>query len=167
MWTQISFLSIGLVLGLGAAWALGPLRGGPPGAGAAQPTPKTVAASNPETAPATNPPKRIGAVIGVKPEKLEEYIKLHADTWPAVLQLIRECNIRNYSIYLGKLDDGNLYLFAYYEYVGNDFDADMKKMAASSVMHDWWKLTDPCQIPQKNRKPGEHWMTMQEVFHTD
>ncbi len=43
--------------------------------------------------------KRYGSVIGVKPEKLEEYKKLHAAVWPAVLAMISECNIRNYSIY--------------------------------------------------------------------
>lgn len=43
--------------------------------------------------------KRYGSVIGVKPEKLEEYKKLHAAVWPGVLEMIRKCNIRNYSIY--------------------------------------------------------------------
>ena len=42
--------------------------------------------------------KRYGSVIGVKPEKLEEYKKLHADVWPAVLAMISECNIGNSSI---------------------------------------------------------------------
>ena len=39
--------------------------------------------------------------------------------------MIQECNIRNYSIYYR---DG--YLFSYYEYVGDDYEADMAKMAA-------------------------------------
>ena len=43
--------------------------------------------------------KRYGSVIGVKPEKLEEYKKLHAAVWPDVLTMIKECNIRNYSIF--------------------------------------------------------------------
>ncbi len=111
--------------------------------------------------------RRFGAAIGLKPEKAEEYIRLHAATWPQVLATIRECNIRNYSIYLGKLDDGKLYLFAYYEYTGSDLQADMKKMAADPATQRWWKLTDPCQVPQKDRKPGEQWMTMREVFHTN
>jgi len=42
--------------------------------------------------------KCYGSVIGVRPEKLEEYKKLHAAVWPAVLDMIREVNIRNYSI---------------------------------------------------------------------
>ena len=110
---------------------------------------------------------RHGSVIGVKRETLDRYIELHADVWPGVLKRIEQCNIHNYSIYLGELDDGNLYLFAYYEYTGDDFEADMKKMAADPTTRQWWKETDPLQIPQKKRKPGEHWMTMREVFHCD
>ena len=112
--------------------------------------------------------QRYGSVIGLKPEKKDEYVKLHADTWPEILKQIENSNIRNYSIYMGELDDGNLYLFSYFEYTGDDFEADMKKMAADPKTQEWWKLTDPCQIPQKNRKkPTDNWMTMEEVFHTD
>jgi L-rhamnose mutarotase len=118
---------------------------------------------------ATKPKKvqRFGSAIGVKPENLDEYVKLHANTWPGVLDMIRKCNIRNYSIYLAKLDDGKLYLFSYFEYTGDDMAADSKKMAADPTTQEWWKHTDPCQIPLKERKPGEHWMNLREVFHTD
>ena len=74
--------------------------------------------------------KRYGSVIEVKEEKLEEYVKLHAEVWPDVLAMIKQCNIQNYSIYLRRLPDGKYYLFSYFEYVGEDFDADMAKMAA-------------------------------------
>lgn len=42
---------------------------------------------------------RYAQVIKVKPEKLDEYIAMHADPWPGVNKMIRKCNIRNYSIY--------------------------------------------------------------------
>ena len=106
--------------------------------------------------------KRYGSVIGVKPEKLEEYKKLHAAVWPAVLAMISECNIRNYSIYY---KDGMLY--SYYEYIGIDYEKDMKRMAADPTNKEWWTLTDPCQQPVENRAPGEWWAAMEEVFHTD
>jgi L-rhamnose mutarotase len=109
--------------------------------------------------------QRFGSVIGVKEEKLEEYKRLHADVWPGVLKMIKECNIRNYSIYVGQLDDGNYYLFSYFEYTGDDFAVDMKKMAADPTTQKWWSVCEPCQIPQKNRKETEWWMTMEEVFY--
>jgi L-rhamnose mutarotase len=112
-------------------------------------------------------PVRYGSVSGVRPEKLDEYIEMHAATWPGVLAMIQQCNIQNYSIYFGKLEDGKLYLFTYFEYVGNDFEADMRKMAADPTTQEWWKLAVPCLIPLEGLKPGEHWLTMREVFHMD
>ena len=67
--------------------------------------------------------KRYGSVIAVRPEKLDEYVRLHAAVWPGVLAMIRQCNIRNYSIFLRRLPDGRHYLFSYFEYTGGDFDA--------------------------------------------
>jgi L-rhamnose mutarotase len=111
--------------------------------------------------------KRYGWAIGLKPEMMDEYKALHADCWPGVLKMIEECNIRNYSIYLGELEKGKYYLFSYLEYVGDDFEADMKRMAADETTRKWWKRTDPCQIPLATRREGEFWMDMEEVFHTD
>lgn len=109
--------------------------------------------------------QRYGSVIGLKADKLEVYKKLHAQVWPDVLAKIHACKIRNYSIYLHKLDDDQYYLFSYFEYVGDDFDADMTRMAADPMTQKWWKETDPCQFPIKHRKPGEKWAAMEEVFH--
>lgn len=110
--------------------------------------------------------QRFGSVIGVKADKLDYYKELHANAWPGVLDMIEKCNIRNYSIYLHKLDDGNYYLFSYFEYVGDDFKADMAKMAEDPLTQQWWKETDPCQTPIANRAEGERWASMEEVFHT-
>lgn len=106
--------------------------------------------------------KRYGSIIRVLPEKLEEYKQLHANTWPTVLKMIHECNIRNYSIYY---KEG--LLFSYYEYIGTDYDGDMARMAADPQTQRWWKVTDPCQQPLETNKPGEWWAAMEEVFHTD
>jgi L-rhamnose mutarotase len=111
--------------------------------------------------------KRYGSVIEVRPEKIEEYKRLHANAWPGVLKMIRECNIRNYSIYLREVEKGKYYLFSYFEYTGTDFDADMKKMAVDETTQRWWKETDPCQRPIPLAKKGEHWSAMEEVFHAD
>lgn len=110
--------------------------------------------------------QRFGSVIGLKADKLDEYKKLHANAWPEVLKKIEECNIRNYSIYLHQLDDGQYYLFSYFEYTGDDFKADMAKMAADPMTQKWWKETDPCQFAVKHRKEGEWWASMEEVFHS-
>ena len=106
--------------------------------------------------------KRYGMVCGIKPDKIEEYKKLHAAVWPDVLKMIQRCNISNYSIYLK--DD---LLFSYFEYSGDDFEADMEKMAADPVTQQWWDVCMPCQQPLETRKEGEWWADMEEVFHCD
>jgi L-rhamnose mutarotase len=111
--------------------------------------------------------KRYGMVIGLRPEKVREYRKLHAAVWPDVLKMIRQCHIRNYSIYLRKLDDGQDYLFSYFEYVGNDFAADMAKMAADPTTQKWWAVCKPCQKPLNDCASDEWWAAMEEVFHYD
>lgn len=111
--------------------------------------------------------KRYGAVIGLRAEKLAEYKQLHAAAWPEVLKMIRQCHIQNYSIYLRQLDDGQHYLFSYFEYTGRDFAADMAKMAADPTTQEWWAVCKPCQAPLENRAPNEWWADMEEVFHFD
>ena len=111
--------------------------------------------------------KRYGMVIGLRPEKVEEYRKLHAAVWPDVLKMIGQCHIRNYSIYLRQLADGQPYLFSYFEYVGNNFAADMAQMAADPTTQQWWALCKPCQQPLASRAPEEWWAGMEEVFHSD
>jgi L-rhamnose mutarotase len=118
-------------------------------------------------APATvkKPGTRYGMVTGVKPEKVEYYKQLHAKPWPSVLAKIKECNIENYSIYLQKIED-KYYLFSYFEYTGQDFDADMRKMAADTATRRWWQETDPCQLPLSEALTKHKiWTNLQEVFH--
>jgi L-rhamnose mutarotase len=106
--------------------------------------------------------KRFGQVIGVKPETLDRYKAYHAAVWPEILDMISQCNIRNYSIFYKDHK-----LFAYFEYVGDDFDADMAKMAADPKTQEWWDIMMPMQEPVETRAEGEWWATMEEVFHTD
>lgn len=111
--------------------------------------------------------KRVGMVVGIKPEKIAEYKDLHANCWPGVLKAMRECNIRNFSIYLAEVHEGTHLLFGYFEYWGNDFDADMAKAQTYEINQKWWKLTDACQKPVPIKKGEGLWLGMEEVFHAD
>ena len=106
--------------------------------------------------------RRFGQRIRVRPDAIEEYERLHAAAWPGVLEQIRRSNIRNYTIWRDGDD-----LFASFEYVGEDFAADMAAMAADPETQRWWKLTDAMQEPLPDREPGSWWKTLREVFHTD
>ena len=108
--------------------------------------------------------ERMGLVIGLKPEVIAEYKRIHAAVWPEILNAIRASNIRNYTIFLREPE--NL-LFATWEYHGSDFAADMEKIRTAPRMREWWDITDPMQVPFATRKPGEWWAVMPEVFHLD
>lgn len=111
--------------------------------------------------------KRFGMVTGLKPEKMAYYKKLHAAAWPGVLKKIKACNIRNYSIYIQKIE-GKYFLFSYFEYVGTNFDKDMSLMAADTTTQRWWKETNPTQNPLPEAAARQKiWQNMEEVFHTD
>jgi L-rhamnose mutarotase len=106
--------------------------------------------------------KRFGQVIRLQPGVLESYRRYHAAIWPEVAAKISECNISNYSIYH---KDG--FLFAYFEYVGEDYDGDMARMAEDPRTQDWWAIMKPMQDPIPTRAEGEWWAGMEEVFHQD
>ena len=66
--------------------------------------------------------QRMGMVIGIEPDRIAEYKRLHTAVWPAVLARLALANIRNYSIFLREPE--NL-LFGCWEYHGSDYEADM------------------------------------------
>lgn len=108
--------------------------------------------------------KRVGMVIKIKAEHIEEYKRLHADENPGVRDLLTEANMHNFSIFLHQLDDGNWYEFGYYEYTGNDFEADMEKLDKHPRNIEWLKICDPMQIPQEGY---DGWAEMEQVYYNE
>jgi len=108
--------------------------------------------------------QRIGWVTRLKPEKADEYIRLHANVWPGVLEMIKQCNIQNYSIFVKTLPNGEKWLFSYLEYTGEDFEADMKKMAAHEETQRWWKVCHPCLEPGDELPEGQVWAPTEQNF---
>lgn len=106
--------------------------------------------------------RRFGQMIRLKPDKTGEYIERHKAVWPAVLEMISNCHLSNYSIFYK--DD---FLFAYFEYTGDDFEGDMEHMAKHEETLRWWDVVKPLMEPVEKRKPGEFWANMEEIFHLD
>ena len=104
--------------------------------------------------------QRYAQLIQLRPEFEEDYVREHQAVWPGVLATIVDCNIRNYSIFLC-----NGVLLSYFEYHGQDYEADMRKMAACSETQRWWKIIDPMQFQMADVTPGEKWSAAREVFH--
>ena len=108
--------------------------------------------------------KRVGMVIGLRPDKIEAYNKLHADDNPGVRDLLSKANMKNFSIFMQQLDNGKTYLFGYYEYVGEDFDKDMAWLDAQPRNKEWLEVTDPMQIPLRGQKG---WKEMEQVYFNE
>jgi L-rhamnose mutarotase len=112
--------------------------------------------------PGVNIVQRYAQIIRLRPEDQAEYVRYHTQVWPAVLQTIADCGIRNYSIFLR-----NDMLFAYFEYHGSDYAGDMRKMAACPDTQRWWSIMDPMQLPMEDAAGSEKWSLLREVFHFD
>jgi len=106
--------------------------------------------------------KRVGMVIGIKPEKIAEYKALHADSNPGVRDLLSKYHMRNFTIFMHKFDDGKYYEFGYYEYDGNNYEADMAALAAEPRTKEWLKICDPIQIPFQGQAS---WSQMERVYY--
>jgi len=100
---------------------------------------------------------RFGQRARLKPEKVEEYKSLHARVWPEVLKTITECNLQNYSIFILGSE-----LFAYFEYTGGDYEADMRKMADDPVTREWWRHTKPCF---EGHETQTYYTDMESIFY--
>jgi L-rhamnose mutarotase len=107
--------------------------------------------------------KRVGIVNRLRPENVEEYRRLHADSHPGVRDLLVKYHLRNFSIFLRHME-GQWYEFGYYEYTGKDFDADMAGLAAESRNQEWLKTCDPMQMPLPGAKG---WIAMERVYFNE
>ena len=105
--------------------------------------------------------KRIGMVIKLRPEHLDRYLELHADTHPGVRDLLIRYHLENFSIFLHRIGD-EYFEFGYYEYAGTDFASDMAALAAEERNIEWLRICDPMQMPLE----GENgWATMQQIYY--
>jgi len=107
--------------------------------------------------------QRIGMVVKIKTENLEEYKKLHSDDNPGVRHLLTKYNLRNFSIFMVQLADSGWYEFGYYEYWGNDLEGDMAKLDAEPENIKWLEKCDPMQ---EGVLPGQKgWKIMDRIYY--
>ena len=105
--------------------------------------------------------QRKAMVIGIKPDRIDEYKKYHANPWPEILECISEGNVKNFSIFI----HGTI-LFGYFEYHGQNLEADMKKWGENKKMQEWCDIHIPMLEPLEKGKREDGWIYMQEIFHT-
>ena len=104
--------------------------------------------------------KRFADVIRVPAERYAEYIEKHDHIWPSIVQMMNKAHIENFTIF-----HRNGYLFKYYEYTGDDYEADMKTLSDNEEHQRWLEFTAVCQEPVETAEEGQWWAPMEEIFH--
>lgn len=108
------------------------------------------------------PRRRFGMIARLRPEKRQEYLDLHAAVWPQVEAAITASGIRNFTIFV----TGDV-IVGYFEYIGDDYEADQAMMAADEATQRWWTRTGPCQLPFNEGSAAPNWELLDEVWHLD
>lgn len=105
--------------------------------------------------------KRVGFVLKVKEELVDEYKRRHKHVWPEMLDALRRTGWHNYSLFLR--DDG--LLFGYFE-TPESFQAAQDGMAEEEVNERWQAEMAPF-FEGTGRHADEMMEELIEVFHLD
>ena len=105
--------------------------------------------------------QRVGFLLKVKPDMLEEYKRRHRQVWQDMLAALRETGWHNYSLFLR--EDG--LLFGYLE--TPDFEAARAGMATKEVNARWQTEMAPFFEQLDGLRPDEGMLVLDEVFHLD
>ncbi len=105
---------------------------------------------------------RVGFVLKVKPDKLDEYKHQHQQVWPDMLAALRETGWHNYSLFVR--DDG--WLFGYFE-TPDSLQVAQTRMAEKEVNTRWQEFMSPFFESPNNARPDEMFLELTEIFHLD
>jgi L-rhamnose mutarotase len=105
--------------------------------------------------------KRICFVLHVKPERLDEYKRLHRKVRPEMLDALRETGWKNYSLFLR--DDG--LLVGYLE--TEDFERARGGMASREVNERWQRKMKDFFVQAAGLLPDRAMAPLDEIFHLD
>jgi L-rhamnose mutarotase len=106
--------------------------------------------------------QRVGFILKVKEDMIEEYKERHEAVWPEMLQALRETGWHNYSLFMRQ--DG--LLFGYVE-VPVDFQTALDGMAGREVNARWQAEMAPFFEALGGGRPDENMLQLEEVFHLD
>ena len=102
--------------------------------------------------------QRVGFLIQVRQEKLEEYKRIHAEVWPDLLDELRAAGMRNYSLWLRP--DG--LEFGYLEC--DDWDAACRYLDASEVHSRWQEAMQEFLLTPPGSQGGQPIQMLEQVF---
>lgn len=106
--------------------------------------------------------KRVGFLLKVKKDKIEEYKKHHEAVWPEMLEALQRHGWHNYSLFMR--DDG--LLFGYFE-TPDSFQAALDGMAGEEINTKWQEFMAPYFESPEGARPDQMMLELVEVFHLD
>jgi L-rhamnose mutarotase len=106
--------------------------------------------------------KRVGFVLQVRKDKIEEYKAHHKKVWPEMLEALRRNGWHNYSLFLR--DDG--LLFGYFE-TPESFQAALAGMAKEEINTKWQEFMAPYFENLGGAHADQSMVELEEVFHLD
>jgi L-rhamnose mutarotase len=106
--------------------------------------------------------KRVGFILKVKQELIDEYKERHRRVWPEMLDALRAAGWHNYSLFMR--DDG--LLFGYFE-TSETLVTAQAAMAETDVNARWQdEMSHYFEIPE-GAHPDQVMIELEEVFHLD
>ena|SRR5689334_13413727 len=106
--------------------------------------------------------KRIGFLLKVKPDKIEEYKAHHTRVWPEMLEALRRHGWHNYSLFMRP--DG--LLFGYFE-TPESFQAAQAGMSREEINQKWQNFMAPYFEGLGGTHADRMMEELVEVFHLD
>lgn len=106
--------------------------------------------------------RRVGFMLKVRADKMDEYKHHHQAVWPEMLEALRQTGWHNYTLFMR--DDG--LLFGYFE-TPESLQAARAGMEQTEVNARWQAFMSPYfEIPEGAR-PDSLFVELEEVFHLD
>ncbi len=106
--------------------------------------------------------RRVGFLLKVKQDRIEEYKAHHRAVWPEMLDALRRNGWHNYSLFMR--EDG--LMFGYFE-AEESFAAALEGMSKEEVNTRWQDMMSPFfEIPE-GAHPDAMMVELEEVFHLE
>ena len=106
--------------------------------------------------------KRVGFLLKVKQDRIDEYKAHHRAVWPEMLDALSRNGWHNYSLFMR--EDG--LMFGYFE-AEDTFAAALEGMSNEEVNKRWQDMMSPFfEIPE-GAHPDSMMVELEEVFHLE
>jgi L-rhamnose mutarotase len=106
--------------------------------------------------------QRVGFLLKVKEDKVDEYKEHHKAVWPEMKEALRRNGWHNYSLFMR--EDG--LLFGYFE-AEESFQASLGGMEEEEVNERWQSFMAPFFEAPPGSRPDQNMVELEEVFHLD